>query len=938
MMDAVQQYKEMKQTKPAHEWGQRILTEIGYLFKVYETEERPYPQLLTETVEELFADFQKQGALTAPAAQAAEQKLLPLSGDAKKYRVLFAAHAHIDMNWMWGLPETVSVVIDTFQTMLNLMEEYPDFVFSQSQASTYEIIDKYCPSMIPKIREKVQKGQWEVTASTWVELDKNMSGTESMARHILYTKRYLSELLGLNPHEIQLDFEPDTFGHSAHVPEILGQGGIRYYYHCRGYDGHNVYRWRSPSGAEVLTYREPTWYLGPVYYDMVLNVPGYCKENHTDIMMKVYGVGDHGGGPTRRDIERIRAMSSWPLMPAVQFGRMADFFRELEKNRDQYPVVDQELNFVFTGCYTSESRIKMANRVGEDRMYDSEALGSMASLEHADTLYLEGYEKGWRKILFNQFHDILPGSGVTDTRDYAMGTFQEALSYAGANANRAMKAIGDQINTAAFGTGVDLQSTSEGAGVGCNIMKDTRTSSPETSGQYGFSVASRGTGEIRAYTIFNTLQYDREEVISLTVWDWDYPLEELVLEDAQGNQIPYEIAKQNVEYWQHRYHVLLFPAKVPGFGYASYCLKRRRLPELLLSQPDPRVHRMADGPIVLENSRVKAVFDSLTMKLVSLVDQETGTELMDPASPGASFRLVDEDDVNGMSAWTVGGYSQITDINEQSPVRITARQFGKLRQQLSYEMKVRNSLIQVTVTLDEGSDLLRFKVMADWHELGHAGGETPQLQFILPFGYKADFYRYDVPAGHADRPALGHDVPAVLYAAAVPEQNGPCLMMTSDSKYGYRGNGDSLSVSLIRSSYEPDPHPELGIHHMELGIGVCQSAEAVQLQQMALCFAHGLTPYSNSLHQGSLPLTQSLIQVTGNVRVIALKPAENGDGLVLRLGSDSGCDEPVSVSMPGLSRACGVDLSEGEISPLSVEQGAAHTVLPPYSFRSIRIK
>lgn len=169
------------------------------------------------------------------AVLAAEERLKSLSCVAKSLSVIYAAHAHIDMNWEWGAQETVTAVIDTFQTMLDLMDEYPDFTFSQSQASTYEIIEKHCPSMLERIRARVQEGRWEVTASTWVEPDKNMTGTESMARHILYTKRYLSRLLGVSAESLNIDFEPDTFGHSANIPEgFLSQGGVKYYYHAAG--------------------------------------------------------------------------------------------------------------------------------------------------------------------------------------------------------------------------------------------------------------------------------------------------------------------------------------------------------------------------------------------------------------------------------------------------------------------------------------------------------------------------------------------------------------------------------------------------------------------------------------------------------------------------------------------------------------------------------
>ena len=184
---------------------------------------------------------------------------MPMQADCKKYRLLMVGHAHIDMNWMWRYDETVSITLDTFRTVLNLMKEFPDFTFAQSQASTYRIIEEFEPSMLDEIRARIASGQWEVAASTWVEADRNMPSAESVARHFLYTKRYLPKLLGINPESQNLDYEPDTFGHHANVPDLLRQAGVKYYYHCRGEDSQTLYRWRSESGAEILVYLEPDW-------------------------------------------------------------------------------------------------------------------------------------------------------------------------------------------------------------------------------------------------------------------------------------------------------------------------------------------------------------------------------------------------------------------------------------------------------------------------------------------------------------------------------------------------------------------------------------------------------------------------------------------------------------------------------------------------------
>ena len=307
-----------------------------------------------------------------------ENMLMPLSEEAKKFNMICAGHAHIDMNWMWGWNETVMVALDTFRTVLDLMDEYPDFTFSQSQASVYKILEDYAPEMLEEVKKRVKEGRWEVTASTWVEADKNMPNGESMARHILYTKRYLSRLLDIDPKVLNLDFEPDTFGHSQNVPEILHGGGIRYYYHCRGYEGPLLYKWLAPSGNYITVYREPLWYIAAISPDMVLYVPKFCTRHNMDTMLKVYGVGDHGGGPTRRDLERIKDMNTWPVFPRIRFGTFAEFYRLVDKVSHELPEIKGERNFVFTGCYTSQSRIKMANRVSEAALNEAEMFNTLS--------------------------------------------------------------------------------------------------------------------------------------------------------------------------------------------------------------------------------------------------------------------------------------------------------------------------------------------------------------------------------------------------------------------------------------------------------------------------------------------------------------------------------------------------------------------------------
>ena len=148
------------------------------------------------------------------------------------YKLYLTGHAHIDMNWMWSFQETVAATLATFRSICNIMDEYPEFVYSQSQGSVYKIVEQYDPDLMKRMRKYIDEGRWEVVATSWVEPDKNMPSGESMLRHIEYTRSYLRDVWGVKNFDV--DFVPDTFGHAETIPEIDLFGGVKYMYHCRG--------------------------------------------------------------------------------------------------------------------------------------------------------------------------------------------------------------------------------------------------------------------------------------------------------------------------------------------------------------------------------------------------------------------------------------------------------------------------------------------------------------------------------------------------------------------------------------------------------------------------------------------------------------------------------------------------------------------------------
>lgn len=867
-------------------WADRLVAELEYAVKLSRAAGRKHDALLRVAIESLAALQASMGAITRETVEETESKLQGLTAEAKGYTVLCAAHAHIDMNWLWRYDETVAITLDTLRTMLTLMTEYPTFTYSQSQASVYRIVEEHDPEMLKEIRKRVKEGRWEVTASTWVEADKNLPCGESLARQALYAKRYLSKLLDIPPESLLLDFEPDTFGHSRNVPEILAAVGVRWYYHCRGSEDHALYRWQAPSGAQVIAYRDPFWYNADVTPAMAVAVPEFCKKHGMSTMLRVYGVGDHGGGPTRRDIERIIEMDGWPLFPRFRFGTFREYFGLVEKDADRLPVVDRELNFVFTGCYTSQARIKNANRMAENRLVEAETFASIASLVTSCPYRTAQFVKAWEAALFNQFHDIIPGSGTVDTREFALGQFQQLMATASTEESLSLRRIAGHVDTSSLGEPKEdaRATTSEGGGAAFGVA------------DYRLSHVERGRGRTRIFHVFNPLPWQRSGVVEAVAWDWQGDRERIQVVDAAGADVPHQVIPNELhpyfgaEYWGHQYTRVLIDVTVPGCGYATYSLTQAVPSDLPVARTnEPRVEK--PDSFTLENERLRAVFDPRTAALVSLTDKETGEERVDRSRGGAIFRLVREDDAKGMSAWIVGRWMSVQGAHEAVEISPVSGRDG-IRQWLRYVLRFGASRISATVSLDRGAAALSWRVECEWLEIGRKGAGIPQLNFFLPLEGEHKAYRFDVPFGTVDRQPLEMDLPANSWVLGVPKKTGRrSVMLVSDQMHGFRCVDNSLSLTLLRSSFDPDPHPELGVHRFGFAMFLTDCSPSSALVAAAQERAHPFVVLSGTAHAGTMPLSQGFFSIEEGVAAVsAIKMKEDGESrqAVVRLYETEG--------------------------------------------------
>ena len=876
--------------------NKRMISQLEFAIRLNEESGGIFDNCIRSAMDHLKAAMEQDGVLTRSTCEEAERLLLPCRDAAKEYKLILAGHAHIDMDWMWSYHETVALTLSTFRTVLNLMNQYPEFCFSQSQASVYKMVEEYDPDMMAEIQARIREGRWEVTASAWVECDKNMPSTESLLRHIQYTKAYLSETWGLDPDSLEVDFSPDTFGHSAFIPEIDAFGGVKYMYHCRALDGEpSLYRWKAPSGKELLVYREQYWYNSGIVPKIglgLIDISRTCGGFKTGLI--VYGVGDHGGGPTRRDIENAIEMQSWPVWPTVKFGTLREFYQEAESVREKLPLIDRELNFVFAGCYTTQTRIKRANRKAEAILADAEKWLAFSGAQFRKDKHAEA----WQNVLYTHFHDILTGSCVQDSRENAMGQFSKAFAYAHTQFRKGVEKIAASIDTSSIPLDSDIALTqSEGAGGAYNMGPNLCIQRPDGLGfNIGFNNGvpnpERGCGKTRIFHIFNPVTTARRCVTEITVWDWVGDMRRIRFTDTKGNTLRHQLVDNRLQwYWDHRYIRILVEAEVPAMGYTTVIMEEAQATEYkVYRQPELRSEYPFDN-MVLENEFIRAEFHRASGCLISLRNKETGEEFIREGSSAGLNVVTMERRTN--NAWKIGRYLNVEPLTQ--PVSIVDQTSGCLQTGFTAEYHWGMSKMKVTPMLNAGEKALRFCIEAEWNEV--TGPDTaPLLIFGVPQSFETDRYLCDVPGGAIYRKPQNMDMPCLQFCAAIRD-NGSALALIPDSKYGYRADGKNLAVSLINTSNNPDPFPDRGLHTINIAVAVSKD-DARVLEDTATGLNHPTYFMSNNSHSGTLPMEQSYLDFSAASTILsAVVPTEDANTIHVRYYENGGKADTLTLQL-----------------------------------------
>jgi alpha-mannosidase len=846
-----------------------------------------------------------QGAFDESLRQS-QAKLKTLDPWLKQFTIRTVGNSHIDMAWLWPWTETVEVVRNTFRSALDLMREYPDFRFTMSSARTYVWMEEKYPDLFKEIEQRVREGRWEVIGGMWVEPDLNMPGGESLVRQILVGKHYFQNKFGI---DVKIGWNPDSFGYNWQLPQIYKKSGIDYFVTQKLMWAHEfttfpykLFWWESPDGSRILTYF-PHDYAGGIdppqmAKDLSIWIPslyGTDAKQQSD-MMHLYGVGDHGGGPTRTMLDTAtRWMKPDVIYPNLQFSTAKSFFEDLEKKLPtmKVPTWRDELYFEYhRGVQTTQSETKKRIRTTEELLLNAEKFSAIATL-YGRAYPSSDFDRGWKDLLFDDFHDIMPGSGI-------------AVNYL--DAKRSLEDVGR--------TGHAILDSSMG-----EIAAHINTLGP------GIPVA-----------VFNSLSWPRDEVVEAEV---QLPRAAAAVEvvDAAGKVVPSQTLTMDSA--THRVRLLL-KVSVPGLGYRTYYARG------IAKQPAvPSEVQASDN--ALENDVVRLKVDPQTGCMTSLFDKRSKTEALavsetDTGGPTQSVcgNLLQtfRDKPKQWDAWNIDAdfEKEHWDLDRADDVKVVER--GPLRAILRVKNHFQNSTFVRDIVLNAGSARVDVNTMADWHE------KHILLKVGVPSSAHNDIATFEIPYGSIERPTTRNtpaekgkfEVPALQWADLSDTTHGISLL--NDCKYGYDAKGNVLRLSLLRSPEWPDPHADEGRHEFTYSLyphgGTWREALTVR---RGYELNYPLLVRQLEKHEGQLKDEYSFLEFQqDNVVLTAVKKAEEEDALILRFYEWAGKETDVRLRLPaGALNASETDLMERPTAELSLRDGGTTIHVKPYEIKTLRI-
>ncbi len=796
----------------------------------------------------------------------------------RDYTLHMIGHGHIDPTWLWRWTEGYEEVRATFRSALDRMKETPDFKFTASSACFYAWIQAVDPEMFEEIRARVEEGRWEVAGGWWIEPDCNVPGGESFVRHGLYAQRFFEHVLGVR---VRVGFNPDSFGHAGTLPQILRKMGIEYYVYMRPepfremrYPEGTTFKWRAADGSEVVACNLQGSYNaeeGALVLERIRQLPRHPHLNPGQKqILAFYGVGNHGGGPTREAIAAIESARTDSALPRVKFSTLLEYFQAfLSDDGPDLPVIATDLQHHARGCYSVHAEVKRLNRRAEHALMAAERFASLLWVLEDRAYPAAEFERAWKDVLYNQFHDILAGtsleSSYEDTRDQ----------------------VGGATHTARFILNESIQ----------RLARDVDTSA-----------------EGNTVMVINPLPWPVRRTVEApphAARTLEAPLH--VVDDG-GEPVP----SQTVLGERVGHIGRAFTAEIPAFGYRCYHVRSG-------ARPAPVDGMLEAGRDFLENRWWRIEFDPYAGHIVRLLDKTHDVEVLERGNVLSA--LVDQSDTwsHDYDEWRVeaGRFAQAA---------LERLEHGDVRATVRVTSRFRNSLADQFVTLHRASDAIDCVFRINWQEqytmlklvyetAVRAGTTTCDTAYGCQVrntdGFEEPGQKWIDLTGAVDGKPYGL---AVLndskYGFDVREGVMRVTLLRSPA-YAHHDRARF-------NASDPFSIMDQGWHTVKIRLvphaGGWQDAGVVR---RAWELNEPLIVHPESSHPGSRPPSASFLAVDAeNVLLSVLKKSEDGEDLVVRGYETAGRRADTVIRFPHLGKSVPVSFAPHEIKTLRIDRRA----------------
>ncbi|SDM56068.1 alpha-mannosidase [Sediminibacillus halophilus] len=790
--------------------------------------------------------------------------------------------SHIDLAWLWPMKETVRKASRTFSSMCTLLDEYDTFRFAQSQPQLFAFLKEHHPKIFERVSQKIKNERMELIGGMWVEPDLNIPSGESLVRQLLYGKKFYNSEFG---QESRVEWLPDTFGYCASLPQILKKAGTDYFmttklnWNDTNRFPHDLFYWEGIDGTKILSYLHTI--LGQETY------PKEIKNTWEDFKqiqqyperMLVYGYGDGGGGVTREMVERLERTRSLPGLPDVEFDTVHGFFDRIDQQKPPLPVWYGDLYLeLHRGTYTTHAEAKKSNRQAEVLYREAEVWNSLAYMIYGYDYPTEKLEEGWKLLLLNQFHDIVPGTSIESVYDLSTQHYDQIFY------------IGDELNRQA----TEYLST---------------------------SIDTEGPG--RPLVLFNSLSWKRDGLITLSDGK---KLADTVVCGKDGSVYEMDLLAGE----DGNDTLIARVPDIPELGYTTVWLQERSVEETVT----PENRDEFEGK--WETAFFKVEFTSEGW-MSRLYDKQADKEIIKPGNIANELQLFD-DLPTDWDAWDIDPYYENQPVKNSQLKKMDITHKGNIFDQLTFQWEINDSFVTQKVTFYHHDKRIDFKTEVDWQEKHKllkvafpVNIHSRKASYEIPFGSVERATHNNTSWEQAQYEVCGQ-----RWADLSEGNYGVSLL--NDSKYGYDIKDNCIRLSLLRAPKWPDETADIGTHTFTYSLfaheGDWRKAKTVHAGYE---LNNPVTIVNAANHKGDLPSSQSYMKVKSDTVIIdTIKKAEEAEGLIVRTYEATGSEAEILMENQfPVRRMTEVNLLESKLDSMEESNGRLEQKLSPYEISTV---